>query len=51
VEDQLAVRRPIRLGAASVASVEVLEGLEPGEQVVIGGTDHFEDAERVRLIP
>jgi HlyD family secretion protein len=50
VEDELAVRRPIRLGAASVASVEVLEGLEPGEQVVIGGTDHFEDAERVRLI-
>lgn len=50
VEGELAVRRPIRLGATSVASVEVLEGLQAGEQVVIGGSDHFENAERVRLI-
>lgn len=50
VEDGLAVRQPIRLGATSVAAVEVLDGLELGDQVVIGGTDHFEGAERVRLI-
>ncbi len=50
VEGDQAVRRPIRLGAASVAAVEVLEGLAAGDQVVIGGSDHFENAERVHLI-
>lgn len=49
VEDGVAVRRPIRLGAASVTHVEVLEGLAAGETVVIAGTDTFNDAERVQL--
>ena len=50
VEDGVAIRRPIRLGATSVAAVEILDGLAVGDQVVIGGSDHFEDAESVRLI-
>ena len=45
----VAVRRPIRLGTASVTHVEVLEGLAVGESVVIAGTDTFDDAERVQL--
>jgi HlyD family secretion protein len=49
VEDGVAVRRPIRLGATSVTHVEVLEGLAVGETVVIAGTDTFADAERVQL--
>lgn len=49
VEDGIAVRRPIRLGATSVGEVEILEGIEPGERVVISGTDTFEDAERVAI--
>lgn len=49
VEDGVAVRRPIRLGASSVTHVEVLEGLAVGESVVIAGTDTFDDAERVQL--
>ncbi|KFL37279.1 efflux RND transporter periplasmic adaptor subunit [Arenimonas donghaensis] len=49
VEDGIAVRRPIVLGATSVGEVEILEGLQPGERIVISGTNTFEDAERVAI--
>ena len=49
VEDGEAVRRPIQVGASSIAAIEITAGLSEGEQVVIAGTDLFEDAERVRL--
>ena len=29
--------------------VEILEGVQPGERIVISGTDTFEDAERVAI--
>jgi len=45
----IAVRRPVRLGATSVNAVEILEGLQPGDRVVVAGTDSFEDAERVQV--
>lgn len=49
MEGDIAVRRPIRLGAQSVSSVEILEGAKPGDRIVIAGTDLFEDAERVAV--
>ena len=49
VQDGIAVRRPVTIGATSVSAVEVLEGLQPGERVVIAGTDNFENAERVQI--
>lgn len=49
VDDGIATRRPVVLGATSVTHVEVLDGLAEGDRVVIAGTDSFEDAERVRL--
>lgn len=49
MDGDIAVRRSIRLGASSLAAVEVLEGLQPGERVVIAGSDLFEDAERVEV--
>jgi HlyD family secretion protein len=51
VRDGLAERRPIRLGAQSLSAVEVLEGLKPGDRVVISGSDLFQGAERVTLSP
>lgn len=44
-------RRRIKLGALGVATVEVLEGLQPGDRVVIAGTELFQGAERVRIRP
>ena len=49
MEGGIAVRRPISLGATSVSAVEILDGLQPGERVVIAGTDNFQDAERVSI--
>ena len=45
----VAVRRPVQLGGTSVAAVEVMSGLQPGDRVVIAGTDTFEGAERVSI--
>jgi HlyD family secretion protein len=49
VEDGVAVRRPIRAGATSVSSIEILEGLRAGQRVVIAGSETFEDAATVRI--
>ena len=37
VADDTAVLTPVELGAASVGEIEVIRGLEPGDQVVISG--------------
>ncbi len=49
VENNVAVRRPFKLGATSISAVEILDGLKEGDKVVVAGTDQFENAERVSL--
>ena len=49
LRDGVAERRAIRLGAQSLARVEVLEGLQPGERVVISGAENFGGIERVAV--
>lgn len=49
VQDGVAVRTPISMGATSVTSVEILSGLKPGDKVVIAGTDTFANATRVSI--
>lgn len=49
VRDGVAVRTPIQLGATSLAAVEILSGLQPGEQVVIAGTDAFKNGGRIAI--
>ena len=49
VDGGSAVRRPIRTGVSSLGAVEILEGLQPGERVVVSGSDLFGDAEQVRI--
>lgn len=44
VRDGRAVRTPVRLGAAAVTEIEVLEGLKAGDQVVISPTADYRDA-------
>ena len=44
-----AVRRPVQLGVSSLSNVEVLSGLQPGDKVVVSGSDQFGDAERVSV--
>jgi len=49
VHGNVAERHPVRLGAASIAKVEILDGLAAGDQIVVSGTDAFNGAERVIL--
>jgi HlyD family secretion protein len=49
VEDGVAERRPIRTGAVSLDSVELLTGAKVGDQMVTSGADQFGTAQRVRI--
>jgi len=47
MNDGLAVRRPIQIGASSIASLEIVSGLEEGEQIIISSIDQFDGANTV----
>jgi HlyD family secretion protein len=47
VHDGVAERRPVRLGAQSVQKVEILDGLNVGDEIVVSGSDAFNGADRV----
>ncbi|SBV37973.1 Membrane fusion protein [uncultured Stenotrophomonas sp.] len=49
VNGSTASRRPVTFGVSSLGEVEIVEGLQPGEKVVVSGTDLFGDAERVSI--
>ena len=44
-----AARTRVRLGRASVNTIEVLDGLEPGDQVVLSDMSAWDEFDRVRL--
>ena len=49
MQDGVAVRTPIQLGATSVSAVEILSGVKVGDKVVIAGTDTFNNAARISI--
>ena len=49
-EAGLAERREIRLGARSVAEVEILSGLAAGDQVIISSIAEFEDYDTIQVV-
>jgi HlyD family secretion protein len=44
-----AVRVKVRLGQASVSSVEILDGLAEGDEVIISDTSAYDSVDRIRL--
>jgi HlyD family secretion protein len=50
VENGRALRRELRLGAQVGGSVEVLDGLGPGDEVVLGGGAFIQDRMPVRTV-
>ncbi|MEJ2312075.1 MAG: HlyD family efflux transporter periplasmic adaptor subunit [Gemmatimonadales bacterium] len=44
-----AVRVPVRLGASSVNEIEIIDGLEQGDEVILSDMSRWDDTERVRL--
>jgi HlyD family secretion protein len=48
-DDRVAERRQIQTGARSLGAVEIVDGLEPGDTIVISNLDPFRGAETVLL--
>ena len=44
-----AVRRPVKLGANSVSTIQILDGLREGERVIISDTSPFDSYDRIRI--
>ena len=44
-----AIRTPVKLGKSSVNTIEIQNGLQPGDQVILSGTSAWDSHERIRL--
>jgi membrane fusion protein, multidrug efflux system len=49
IEDERAVRTPVRLGVRRQGIVEITDGLSPDDQVVVGGVQKVRNGVRVRI--
>ncbi|MDZ4121407.1 MAG: efflux RND transporter periplasmic adaptor subunit [Candidatus Cloacimonadaceae bacterium] len=47
--DTIAVRRPVQLGNVIGENVILLSGVEPGEKIVVSGSENLEDGIKVRI--
>ncbi len=45
----MAVRVPVKLGRASVDTIEVVEGLDVGDEVILSDTSQFDEVDRIKL--
>ena len=50
VRGDRAVLTPVRLGAASISKIEVLQGLAAGDRVIVSDTRDFHDAPELALV-
>ena len=48
-DGKTARRRPVRIGRQNYLYYEVLEGLEPGENVITSSYSNFKDADVLKL--
>jgi len=46
---KFAIRVHVRFGRTSVSSIEVLEGLDVGEQIILSDISRWDDVDRIRL--
>jgi HlyD family secretion protein len=44
-----AVRSPVKLGKSSVNTIQILDGLQPGDQVILSDTSAWDAHDRIRL--
>jgi HlyD family secretion protein len=44
-----ALRTPVKLGRAAVTTIEVVEGLKPGDQVILSDMSQYDSYDRVRI--
>lgn len=49
IDGGLAVRVPVTFGRASVTTIEVVKGLEPGDEVVMSDMSSYDDNDKLKL--
>ena len=49
MDGDTAIKRPVRVGASSVNAVEMIDGVQEGDRIVVSGSDQFGDAERISI--
>jgi len=49
LETGIAHRVPVRLGRASVNLIEIQQGLEPGDQIILSDTSQWDEYDRLRI--
>jgi HlyD family secretion protein len=47
--DGEAVSIPVKLGRSSVSTIEILEGLQPGDQVILSDMSSYDEYKRIKL--
>jgi HlyD family secretion protein len=48
-EEDGAQRVQVRLGRSSVSTVEVIDGLQEGDRVILSDTSKWDDFDRIRI--
>ena len=43
------IRTTVKLGRSSVSTIEIVEGLQPGDQVILSDMSTYDEYQRVRL--
>jgi len=49
MDGRTAIRRPVETGVTSLGEVEIISGVQPGDRIVVAGSELFRDAERVSI--
>ena len=49
MDGDTAVKRPVRVGASSINAVEIIDGVQEGDRIVVSGADQFGDAETISI--
>src|SRR5262249_32680629 len=46
--DDTVARRPVKLGEATGGNLEIVDGLQPGDRIVVAGVTHLREGMKVR---
>jgi HlyD family secretion protein len=49
VGEEEAIRVPVRLGRTSMTAIQILEGLEEGDRIILSDTSEWDEFDRIRL--
>jgi HlyD family secretion protein len=49
VSEEEAIRVPVRFGRSSVTTIQILDGLEAGDRIILSDTSEWDEFDRIRL--